>query len=150
MKKSIIVLSGLLFITSACFARESNDVQIGRYTTVTAIPKKAQQDLLSQTVQVRFPQNVQTIGDAMNYLLRFSGYSLIPEAKQSQSLKLTLSKPLPAIDRDFGPMVLKDALITLAGSAFSLEQDPLNRQINFKLKPEYARYLDGNRQHHKK
>ena len=55
----------------------------------------------------------------------------------SSYLKTTLAKPLPAIDRDFGPMSLKDGLTTLVGSAFYLVQDPLNRMVDFRVKPQY-------------
>jgi len=132
----------LLTLNGHAFASTSN-TPIGRYMTVENKPSLSQMDLLSQTIQVRFPQNIQTVGNAMNYVLRLSGYSLIPPDHMSHALKITLTKPLPAIDRDFGPMPLKDALITLAGPAFYLVQDPLNRMVNFKIKPQYSRiYAD--------
>jgi conjugative transfer region protein (TIGR03748 family) len=121
----------MLFGQSA-FALDEN--AIGQYMTVINKPKPEQINLLQQTIQVRFPQNVQTIGDACNYLLKISGYSLIDNKHQNDALKITLTKPLPLIDRDFGPMSLKDALTTLAGSAFYLDSNPINRTVNFKLK----------------
>ena len=131
--------AGLLLC--AAFSAQADDsmTQFGRYLTAINKPTMAQTDLLSQTMQVRFPQNVQTIGDAMNYLLKFSGYSLVDKNKMSSDLKNTLSKSLPTVDRDFGPMSLKDGLITLIGPAFSLVHDPLNRTINFDLKPQFKR-----------
>lgn len=137
--KIVIVLSligFMLFNNSSAFAADLTEV--GRYLTVDNKPKLAQTDLLSQTIQMRFPQNVQTVGDAMNYILRLSGYSLVPAEKMSHALTTTLSKPLPAVDRDFGPMSLKDALTTLAGPAFYLVQDPLNRMVDFRVKSQYA------------
>ncbi len=128
----------LLTLSNHVFASTSN-MQIGRYLTVENKPSISQVDLLSQTIQVRFPQAIQTVGDAMNDVLRLSGYSLILTDQMSHALKITLTKPLPAIYRDFGPMPLKDALTTLAGPAFYLVQDPLNRRVNFKIKPQYMR-----------
>ncbi|HVV68006.1 MAG TPA: hypothetical protein VHE99_03060 [Gammaproteobacteria bacterium] len=126
----------VLVVSSSALAQTSHTTTtVGRYLSVDNKPTSAQRDLLSQIIQVRFPQPVQTIGDAMNYLLRFSGYSLVDETRQSIAMKNTLKKPLPLVDRSFGPMSLKDGLITLAGPAFTLMQDPLNREINFKLKP---------------
>ncbi len=132
-------VAGLLLC--AAFSAQANDsmTQFGRYLTAINKPTPAQTNLLSQTMQVRFPQNIQTIGDAMNYLLKFSGYSLIDNNKMSSNLKNTLSKPLPTVDRDFGPMSLKDGLITLIGPAFSLSHDPLNRTVNFDLKPQFKK-----------
>jgi conjugative transfer region protein (TIGR03748 family) len=131
-----------LVLTLLCFTHivyGLDNTSIGRYLSVSNKPTHAQVDLLSQTIQVRFPQTVQTVGDAINYLLKFSGYSLIEMNKRSAALKNTLSKPLPAVDRDFGPMSLKDGLITLIGQAFNLKQDVLNRTIDFALKPQYKR-----------
>lgn len=135
---TIISLLVSLFAFHTAFADEDKDTQIGRYLTVGDKPKTSQVDLLSQIIQVRFPQKIQTLGDAMDYVLRLSGYSLVPISNQSSALKTTLTKPLPAIDRDFGPMPLKDGLSTLAGPAFYLVQDPINRMVDFRLKPQFA------------
>jgi type IV pili sensor histidine kinase/response regulator len=148
MKKSVlIILILVLEIFQLGYANtDINNTNVGRYLTVSNKPKSSQLDLLSQVIQIRFPQSVQTIGDAMNYALRLSGYGLIPSDRMSEELKTTLGKPLPAIDRNFGPMSLKNALSTLAGPAFNLVQDPLNRMVDFRVKPQFARLyaLDTN------
>jgi len=138
-KRFAAVAAGLLLC--AAFSAQADDsmTQFGRYLTAINKPTSAQTDLLSQTMQVRFPQTVQTIGDAMNYLLKFSGYSLVDKNKMSSDLQNTLSKPLPTVDRDFGPMSLKDGLITLIGPAFSLVHDPLDRTVDFHLKPGFKK-----------
>lgn len=68
-------------------------------------------------------------------------YSLIPESRMSTALKKTLSKPLSLVDREFGPMELRVALTTLVGSAYSLEEDPVNRMLNFHLKSTYKKFV---------
>lgn len=138
----------LTLVQPSCFA--SNNLQIGRYLTTTNKPLTAQIDLLSQIIQVCFPQNVQTIGDAMNYILRLSGYSLVSNECMNKAFKMTLTKPLPAIDRHFGPMPLKDALTTLMGHAFFLVQDPLNRIIDFRVKPQFVKLHADHFKAHKK
>lgn len=134
--KKISILLLILSVSNITLASDTNTV--GRYLSVSNKPLHEQQDLLSQIFQVHFPKEVQTIGDAMQYLLRYSGYSLVAETNQSAALKNTLKKPLPLVDRNFGPMSLKDGLSTLAGPAFILMQDPLNREVNFKLKSNIA------------
>lgn len=131
-------------------AYADNNTEIGRYITVENKPTVSQTDLLLQTVRTRFSQYEQTVGDAINHVLRLSGYSLVPQNQMSNALKNTLTKPLPASDRgNFGPMSLKDALTTLAGPAFYLVQDPLNRMVDFKVKPQYASiYADNNKTQH--
>ena len=141
MKRKIITMVLLSLLFSEIGLADNNVTQIGRYLTITNKPKFSQTNLLSQSIHVRFTQNIQTIGDAMNYLLRFSGYTLIPETQMSLALKITLSKPLPIIDRELGPVTLCDGLTTLSGPAFYLTQDPINRTINFELKPEYQKFI---------
>ncbi len=131
--KKLFYLIFLLFASIAVMASDRN-IEMGRYLSVSSKPLHEQENLLAQVFQVHFPQGVQTVGDAMHYLLKNSGYSLVNEAHQSEALKNTLKKPLPLIDRHFGPMTLKDALVTLVGPAFYLVNDPLNREVNFKVK----------------
>lgn len=114
----------------------ANDVsQVGRYLTILNKPTLSQARLLSQIVQIRFPLNVQTVGDAMNYLLQFSGYSLVSQEQMNKALKTIISKPLPMVHRQLGPISLKEGLIVLAGPAFYLISDPVNRVVDLRLKP---------------
>ncbi|MCD6040303.1 MAG: hypothetical protein K0S27_1703 [Gammaproteobacteria bacterium] len=138
-----ILLLGIL-LDKICLA--DNDVtQISRYLTVANKPKFSQAHLLSQSIQVHFPPNIQTVGDAINYLLRFSGYTLIAEPQQSPALKIMLSRSLPIVDRELGPMRLREGFAVLLGPAFYLSEDPVNRVVNFKLKPEYQKFININR-----
>jgi type IV pili sensor histidine kinase/response regulator len=138
----VILVGSLSFcILNSSYAEVT---QVGRYLTAENKPKSSQIDLLSQEFQVRFPSFVQTIGNAMEYLLKQSGYSLVPEDKRSTALKVALSKPLPAIDREFGPMKLKDGLATLAGPVFILVNDPLNRMVSFNLSSKYSALYQKN------
>lgn len=126
----------VLPISASAYADAS---QFGRYMTMSNQLTSSQVDLLSQTVQIRFPQSVVTVGDAMNYMLKFSGYALISMNKMNPALETTLSKPLPVVDREIGPVRLKDGLTTLAGPSFYLLHDPVNRIVDFKLKPAYQK-----------
>jgi type IV pili sensor histidine kinase/response regulator len=135
-----MILLGML-LHQACFA-DDNVTQIHRYMTIENKPKFSQINLLSQLIQVHFTRNIQTVGDAMNYILKFSGYSLIPKAEHNEALKIILNKPLPIVDRELGPVPLNDALTTLVGPAFSLTQNPINRTVNFVVKPEYQKFLN--------
>jgi conjugative transfer region protein (TIGR03748 family) len=137
-KKAIILILLVEFIFSNAFAAD-NVESVGRYLTISNKPLPQQRDLLSQTIQMRFPPNVKTVGDAVNHILRYSGYSLIAANQRSTDLKNTLQKPLPLVDRGFGPMTLRDALTTLIGPAFALAEDPLNREVDFRLKPNFSK-----------
>jgi len=137
-----IILLGIL-LDKICLA-DNNVTQISRYMTVTNKAQFSQTHLLSQSIQVHFTQNIRTVGDAINYLLHFSGYALIAESQQSTALKIMLSHPLPIVDRELGPMPLRNGLGVLVGSAFYLSEDPVNRIVDFKLKPRYQKFVKNN------
>jgi conjugative transfer region protein (TIGR03748 family) len=110
---------------------KASDVQIGRYSLLSAIPTEAQADLLTATVTVQFPERIQSVGDAVRYLLQRSGYRLAnAEAIDPEAMAL-LSLPLPAVHRTLGPLTLQQALQTLAGPTFRLVLDPVHRLIAF-------------------
>lgn len=126
----------LLFINLPGLAE--NVASINRYMSVDLNVKPGQMNLLTQTVQTHFAPQVETVGEALTLLLHSSGYDLIAQSERCLALQHTLTKPLPAIDRTLGPLTLRDALMVLVGPAFSLVDDPLNRTVNFIVKPDYA------------
>lgn len=146
-KATFVLMMGICCCSLSVNADEAYS-QVGRYLTISHKTNQSQMNLLSQNIQVRFPQTVQTIGDAINYLLRFSGYSLVAIDQMNSALKTTISKPLPVIDRELGPISLKDGLITLVGPAFYIKEDPINRLVDFQLKPAFAkRYIAQQKKH---
>ena len=52
-------------------------VQTGRYSYVAAGPQSAQVDPLLAVIDVRLPPDVTTVEEAVNYLLRRSGFNLL-------------------------------------------------------------------------
>jgi type IV pili sensor histidine kinase/response regulator len=99
----------------------------GRYTLVELAPTAAQHDLLLQVVDVEIPGTLgATVGDALRHLVLRSGYRLCDE--QSADL---LALPLPAAHYRLGPVLLRDALLTLAGPAWDLQVDDGERKVCF-------------------
>lgn len=109
-------------------------VQTGRYTVISALPSLAQTQLLEVIITVSIPHDIHSIGEAARYLLKRSGYQLIPEPIQGDKAAKILAKPLPEIHRKIGPMRLIDALSMLTAPAFELINDPVNREIRYQLK----------------
>ena len=130
-----IILGIALGLASPINAQDNS--RISRYMSVPNVPLAAQRDLLAQTMEVRFPAAIKTVGEAMRYLLLFSGYRLAPGISKDKAVQTMLSNPLPAIDRTLGPISLKEGLKTLAGPSFVLLADPIHRLIGFKLNPRY-------------
>lgn len=101
----------------------------GRYTLVELVPEPAQRDLMQQVVEITIPPALDTtVGDAMRHVLQRSGYRLC-EGSEAATL---YSLPLPAAHLRLGPLVLRDALLTLAGPAWDMAVDDTSRQVCFK------------------
>ena len=122
-----LALLGLM--SSSVVAAE--EVQVGRYATVAALPTVEQIELLSVIVNMAFPASVVTVGQAVRCLLQPSGYRLSPQGTAEPIREALLDLPLPEPHRAFGPMPLKTALETLAGPAFRLVEDPVHRLVSF-------------------
>lgn len=115
-------------------AHAANITQVSRYATVNNQPLAAQINPLKTVQQIHFPASIQTIGEAVNYWLRYSGYHLVPKEKQSESLQQIFQQPLPQVSRNLGPLSIDHGLTVLVGQQlFNLKQDDLLREINFSL-----------------
>lgn len=100
----------------------------GRYTLVELSPAAAQQDLLLQVVDVSIPTTLNvSVGDGLRHVLQRSGYELC-SGVEVDSFNLL---PLPAPHYYLGPLVLRDALQTLVGTAWELHVDQRTRQVCF-------------------
>jgi conjugative transfer region protein (TIGR03748 family) len=109
--------------------------QINRYATVAHKPLPAQVSPLKAVQQIHFPQDIKTIGQAVDYWLRYSGFHLIEANKQAGNLKQILSQPLPQVDRNLGPLSIETGLLVLIGQdAFVLKAEPFTREINVQQK----------------
>jgi len=105
-------------------------VRYGRYTLVSTAPALAQQDLLAQIIDTRIPADMNpTVQQAMQHVLRHSGYGLCPAT--DKALSTLYSRPLPAAHYRIGPVTLRTALQLLAGKAFVMNVDEIERLICF-------------------
>lgn len=106
-------------------------VRLGRYTLVELTPNEGLRDPLRQIVTVTIPPVMETtIGTALTHVLARTGYRLcLPPP-------LFVHLPLPASQLHLGPMTLASALQTLAGSAWVLTVDHVERQVCFERSPE--------------
>ena len=138
--KTIFKISSIALLSATVLtAHAANVTQINRYVTVDNKPLQAQVNPLLAVQQMHFPQSIQTVGQAMHYWLQYSGFSLVTADKQPLSLQAVMQQKLPQIDRNLGPLTIKDGLEVLAGQeVFTLTKNPLSREVNFKLKPEFV------------
>lgn len=102
---------------------------IARYTLIELRPDAGQQDLQQQIIDLRIPAtNATTVGDAMRYVLRRSGYQL---CEGEPALASLWAQPLPAAHLQLGPLPLNQTLQLLAGAAWHLSIDERARQVCF-------------------
>lgn len=115
--------------------RERDQVRSGRYTLTSTLPSIAQEDLMSQIIEVTIPGTLKpTVGDALKHALSRSGYTL---TASNSITNVLYSRPLPAAHYKLGPMKLRDTLQVLAGPAWKVQVDEVTRQVQFTLRPGY-------------
>ncbi|UVO09266.1 TcpQ domain-containing protein [Pectobacterium polonicum] len=120
--------------------RSPEVVRYDRYTLVSTRPADSQRDPLNQMIDITMPpQLVRSVGDGFRYLLLESGYSLCPST--SSTFSELLGRPLPGVQRNIGPVRLSEALQIVAGSAWRLRVDDVNREICFVLRDEYRSFV---------
>jgi len=114
--------------------------QIGRYVTISNDATRAQINPLLAVSTFTFSPTVATVGEAVQQVLANTGYRLASHL--SSDVKQTLLQPLPITNRHLGPLSIQETLEILMGEeVFTLQRDPLNRLVNFKVKPSIAKVL---------
>ncbi len=110
-----------------------NEVQVGRYQTVLLQADHTQVDLLSVVVTRKLPEDVSTVGEAVAALLDDSGYRLLSADLAEPYRVVLFALPLPEVQRQLGPLTLRQALELLTGPAYHLVIDPTYRLVSFEL-----------------
>ncbi len=104
-------------------------VPVARYAYLVPGSSHAQRHPLQVTLaQIRFPQEIATVGEALNHLLTRSGYRL-DEQRSRWAATILMPQPLPEVHRNLGPIHLSEALGVLAGGAWQLKVNPLYRTL---------------------
>ncbi len=111
----------------------TSEIQVGRYQTVMLQPDEEQVDLLSAVVTRSLPEHVNTVGQAVATLLNGSGYRLLSADLAEPYRVLLFALPLPEVQRQLGPLSLRQALELLTGPGFRLVTDPVYRLVSFEL-----------------
>ncbi|MFQ6289539.1 PilL N-terminal domain-containing protein [Yersinia enterocolitica] len=114
------------------FATPLEVVRYDRYLLISTSPSQAQRAPLEQIVDIRIPASLSpTVADAMRYVLRQSGFSLCSVTSANRVL---YNQALPAVHHQLGPIRLSEALQILAGPAWQLEVDSVQRVVCHSLR----------------
>jgi conjugative transfer region protein (TIGR03748 family) len=133
-RTTLLGVSGLLALSVNVDSHAGDgEFQVGRYQSTALNPGDEQIDLLSSVVDIKFPEEINTVGQAVTHLLDGSGYRLL-SAKLAESNRSHLfAMPLPTVQRHLGPVRLRQALQLLGGSAHRLVVQPTYRLVSFEL-----------------
>ncbi len=105
--------------------------QVARYSVLRPHLMVGQQDLLSIAKALRVPNEITTVGGALEWVIKDSGYRLASPDQLTKDVKEMLQLPLPKAHRQFQAVPLRDVVLLLAGSSFVLVHDPVHRLIAF-------------------
>ncbi|HDS1208470.1 TPA: hypothetical protein QDZ84_003509 [Shewanella algae] len=133
--KMILFIIGIVFTMS--FSTEAAYVKTDRYTYIKPGADSVELDPLSVNVQITFPPNVKTVGDAVRFVLLNSGWVLALDESTDSALQLTMGRPLPQVHRKLSLMPLRTALQVLVGNYYSPVEDPIRRIYSFDIKEEF-------------
>ena len=119
-------------IIASANVHADDPIRLARYTLQSATAEASQLDLLAALIEIEFPPQIETAGDAIDYVLLRSGYRRIetPDARKAMDL------PLPRAHRKIGPLDLRSAIKTLAGQPWHLHEDAIQRVIWLTLKAD--------------
>ncbi|HDJ1442298.1 TPA: PilL N-terminal domain-containing protein [Serratia rubidaea] len=122
-------------VTPDAYGQAPEVVRYDRYLLVSTDPAAVQRDPLSQIIDIRIPASVKpTVADALRYSLRQSGYTLCATGPANGVL---YRQAMPAVQYQLGPMRLRTALQVLAGPAWQLEVDDVQRVVCHSLRDGY-------------
>ena len=78
-----------------------------------------------------------TVGQGLYELLTGTGYRLAEPRAADPAIERLYVQPYPEAQREVGPVELGVALERLAGPAWQLVVDPVNRLVSFERRPLY-------------
>jgi len=120
------------------------DQQVARYSILRPRLMAGQQDLLSVAKALRVPSEISTVGGALEWVIKDSGYRLASLDQLTRDVKDMLQLPLPKAHRQFQALPLRDVILLLVGSSFVLVHDPVHRLLTFERCYESAAHQELN------
>ncbi len=140
-----IIVSLLLLLINICtittVAAEANSIghsshdrrlQVDRYTGYKTNAALEEVNPLLVLTQINFPSAIKTVQEAIDHALQRSGYRV--DWRQSfEAYNIFSGLDIPVVHRKLNLMTLKDAIATLAGEAWQLLVDSVNRKLIIQL-----------------
>ena len=127
----VVVASKAVIAAEQPVTPSKNVTQVDRYSVVATGPTAGQRDLLAVTAVISIPNDIDSLGDALRWILQDSGYRLAANPVMTEEVRIMLELPLPAVHRRFELMPLKTVMGLMVGPAFYVVQDSVHRLIAF-------------------
>ena len=122
--------------TAPSLALGANETAVARYTTLSAQPLEEDGNPLAVIAKVHFPrQVVNTVGEAVRYVLIRTGYQLAAEDSIDPRVKAVFALRLPDNQRTLGPFRVDAMLGVLMGQPYRLVTDPSARTVTYTAAP---------------
>lgn len=126
-------LAGLAVVLTLPASHAAEPLYRG-YTIITERPMTPD---LNQTVYLRVRSR--NMLEGLREILKGTGYRLADPAAADPEIGRLYQQPYPENQRTLGPQPLGAVLERLAGPAWVLVEDPVNRRISFEVRPDYRR-----------
>ncbi|WP_318441737.1 PFGI-1 class ICE element type IV pilus protein PilL2 [Photobacterium leiognathi] len=131
------IATALLLVSAATTANANlidNPDRLPQYvenglTLINVDAPAEQKDPLMTVTSIVFPQNVTTVGQALNYSLLRTGYTLIAASQLTPSANRLMQLPLPLVQRDIKQVTVRNLIDTLIGDGFDYRVDPVLRTV---------------------
>ena len=120
----------ITMVTSSSLVFSQEERRTGRYTIIKTGPDAAEVEPLRTVKLIQIPSNIDNVYDALNHLLRETGYTLNSQSEKARQIFSSLG--LPSVHREMGPMTINEALHTLVGHTWIIEIDDQLRTILIK------------------
>lgn len=102
---------------------------ISKYIGVEVDAGYQQTNLTEVVGSFDFNKDIELIGQAINYALSRSGYSLSSYKKMDKESLILLSHPLPQVHRTFSWVTLEGVIKALVGQGYTVRFDHVAREV---------------------
>lgn len=107
-------------------------IALSRYIEVSTDVDRQQRNPMQTVVSIAFPPNIRQVGQAINYTIKSTGYSINDLDMTPEETRFMYTLPLPEVHRRFDHVKVINVLKTLVGDAFIPMADPVRRKVAFK------------------
>lgn len=145
LNRLIIGMTICAFINPTYALNKTYD--ISKFVEIDVDAGYQQKNLTDIVVSYQFNSDIFIVGQALNYALNGSGYTLVSLKKLDENVLQLLTKPLPEVHRYFTYVTLDNLLKTIVGPAYSVQYDHTRREVlivSNALLPQVGKYSSNN------